>query len=782
MRRHAFKPTSGKQPMADRAQRKTGDIVGHASRLACPAEGTCINQTTRSGFAMSRFAASWGAIGWGAIGWGASGWGASGWGAIGWNAVGWVAVGWVAVGWVAVGWVVGSMPQPAFAQVPALPGAAPEGTAPEGTAGGTPASNAARGGPADEAQAGDPLALEQAQVAERYKRLEELLLKLAELESANNPTRAALLQQAAQLGKQGQLNELLNRAAKNLEDGRLSQAVEDQKTSRESLNRLLELLQSENRQDRVREQRETVKRWIEETDRLRRLQSSLRGRTEGGQATEKAAQDQDKLAQKAREIARDVSGGEDPQDDSKPADPQTNDDPSGDDKSSENKSGENKSGENQSGENQSGENQSGENQSGENQSGENQSGENQSGDDKTGENKSGDDKSGDDKSGDDKSGDDKSGDDKSGDDKSGDDKSGDEKSGDEKSGDEKSGDEKSGENKTGDDKSGENKSGENKSGEQQSGEQQSGEQQSGEQQSGEQQSGEQQSGEQEEAVPKDPTQRAAQRLKRAQQKMQDAQKQLEDAQRKGAVEKQREAERELEAAIEELEEILRQLREEEIERSLAALESRLRGMLQMQTKIYEETQRLSEISGGEGDRQVEIRASSLSLEERKVLAEGQRALLLLREEGTSAAFPEAMQQVLADVQSVVERLARADIGKLTVAIEQEIISSLEEMIEALVAVQKDQKKRQEQRQQGQPQQGQPGDQPLVDQLAELRLIRTLQIRVNKRTQTLSEALRDPNDIVGQAEATDMLEQIRGLADRQSSIQQVTRDIVVGKNK
>jgi hypothetical protein len=142
-----------------------------------------------------------------------------------------------------------------------------------------------------------------------------------------------------------------------------------------------------------------------------------------------------------------------------------------------------------------------------------------------------------------------------------------------------------------------------------------------------------------------------------------------------------------------------------------------------------------------------------------------------------------MAQLLVDVQSVVDRLAKADTGKLTVAIEQEIVSSLEEMIEALVAVQKDQKKRKEQRQSpgGQPG-GQPGEQPLVDQLAEMRLIRTLQLRVNKRTQSLSEALKDPNDVVGQADAEDISGQLRSLAERQASIKQVTRDIVVGKNQ
>jgi hypothetical protein len=265
--------------------------------------------------------------------------------------------------------------------------------------------------------------------------------------------------------------------------------------------------------------------------------------------------------------------------------------------------------------------------------------------------------------------------------------------------------------------------------------------------------------------------------------MQEAQQQLEEAQREGAVEKQRAAEERLREAIEELQEILRQLREEEVERSLASLETRLRRMLEMQSKVLEETQRLQEITGEGANRQVQIAANKLSQDERKILAEGERAHLLLREEGSSAAFPEALEQLNMDIASVTERLTAGDVGQLTVNIEQEIVKSLEEMVEALVQVQKDNQKKQQQQQQGQPPpSGEPGDQPLVDKLAELRLIRTLQVRINNRTTTLSNLLTDPNDPVGQTAEADIQQQLQDLAGRQSSIQQVTRNIVVGKGE
>src|SRR5262245_47527140 len=62
----------------------------------------------------------------------------------------------------------------------------------------TPAKTASAGGPTT----GDELALDQGQVADKYKRLEELMMKMAELEGAGNPKRAALLTRAVEQSKE----------------------------------------------------------------------------------------------------------------------------------------------------------------------------------------------------------------------------------------------------------------------------------------------------------------------------------------------------------------------------------------------------------------------------------------------------------------------------------------------------------------------------------------------------------------------------------------------------
>ena len=182
----------------------------------------------------------------------------------------------------------------------------------------------------------------------------------------------------------------------------------------------------------------------------------------------------------------------------------------------------------------------------------------------------------------------------------------------------------------------------------------------------------------------------ARRLEAARQRMNEAEAKLKEAQRQGAAEKQEEAIRELQLAKAELEEILRQLREEEIERTLAMLEARFRKMLQMQEEVYEGTVRLDKVPPAERTHSHEIEASRLSGRQSQIVVEVDKALLLLRDDGSAVAFPEAVEQMRDDMQQVVERLAQAKVGKITQGIEEDIIAALKEMIEALKKAQKDQ--------------------------------------------------------------------------------------------
>lgn len=257
--------------------------------------------------------------------------------------------------------------------------------------------------------------------------------------------------------------------------------------------------------------------------------------------------------------------------------------------------------------------------------------------------------------------------------------------------------------------------------------------------------------------------------------MREAQKNLEDAQREGAVEKQEEAIRELELAKAELEEILRQLREEEIMRMLAMLEARFRKMLQLQREVYEGTKRLDKVPRPQRSHNHEIEAGRLSSKETQIIIECDKVLLLLREDGTAVAFPEAVQQAREDMQQVEGRLAQVKVDQITQQIEEDIIAALEEMIEALKKAQKDteNKKKKPKR----PPSGSQQEPSLIDVLAELKMIRALQMRVNRRTERYAKLIQGE-----QAETEELLGAIRRLSEREERIHRVTLDLEMGKNK
>jgi hypothetical protein len=71
----------------------------------------------------------------------------------------------------------------------------------------------------------------------------------------------------------------------------------------------------------------------------------------------------------------------------------------------------------------------------------------------------------------------------------------------------------------------------------------------------------------------------------------------------------------------------------------------------------------------------------------------------------------------------------------------------------------------------------PSDPPLVEPLAELRMIRSLQLRVNRRTQTYARLIQG-----SEAGTRELREALGRLAERQRAIFDATRDIATGKNR
>ena len=170
-------------------------------------------------------------------------------------------------------------------------------------------------------------------------------------------------------------------------------------------------------------------------------------------------------------------------------------------------------------------------------------------------------------------------------------------------------------------------------------------------------------------------------------KMKQAEDKIAKKDNKEASDRQGEAIAELEKAKKKLEDLLRQIREEELERLLAALQARCEKMLAMQLQVLAGTEgifRVVEIQPNKEPRR-ENKQDSLKLSdnEKDIVTEATKAMEMLEAEGSAVAFPEVFQQVRQDMMHVQRRLEVTDVGVVTQAIERDIINTLKEMIEAL---------------------------------------------------------------------------------------------------
>ncbi|MEX1075416.1 MAG: hypothetical protein WED27_03075, partial [Pirellulales bacterium] len=272
--------------------------------------------------------------------------------------------------------------------------------------------------------------------------------------------------------------------------------------------------------------------------------------------------------------------------------------------------------------------------------------------------------------------------------------------------------------------------------------------------------------------------RTQRRVQEAEKRMQAAREKLNDATRREARSEQEKAVEELETARAELEEILRQLREEEVERLLVQLETRIRQMLRIERGILAAAEKLAaDMAMSQPEKRIE--GVRIGREQAEVTAEAARALTLVRDDGSAVAVPEALDQVHDDCVQAAARLTRGDVGQATLGFVGDIVTGLEEL---LAALEKSRRKEEEDRQQaggagGRP--AEPGEQPLVDKLAELKMLRSLQLRVNNRTQRFSQLLDEGTE---RATEPELIEALGRLAERQRSIERAARDIVTGRTE
>ena len=555
----------------------------------------------------------------------------------------------------------------------------------------------------------------QTSVAARFEKLQELLLRLAEMEAVENPERAALLRRAARQSSDQFILEKLKTASESLETEEFQKAVENQEAAAKELGSLLTLLMSEDRSERIRAEKDRVQQMVKDLKRTLNNQRSVRARTENGADLEQLEKEQKSVTERGKELSEQMEAGE--SEDLETESPAATEQESGEQENSESSS------DSESSSNSDTQTEQGEENQGKTQETDSERGENYPEESETDPNA--------------------------------------EKNASNEQSEENASNEGSEQNASESNPSESNPSESNPSESSQSESSQSNPDQSSQAQ-----------------PPQTPEQQAQQQLEQAIEKMQNAEKALEEAKREEATEQQRQAEEELREAIDELEKILRQLREEEMQRELAKLEARLKKMATMQAKLLDDTITLASTPPSQRNRQTDLKAGKLAFEEKKITLEADRAMLLLREEGSSVAFPEVVGQIREDTIRVSELLNETKIDTIAQGIQQDILAALEEMITSLQKAQRDlEQQRQQEQPPGSPPPSGQGEQPLVEAIAELKLIRTMQVRIQGTTNRYADLMNEGNRSI-----EEVLPLLRDLAERQDRLDQITRDIALERNQ
>lgn len=218
---------------------------------------------------------------------------------------------------------------------------------------------------------------------------------------------------------------------------------------------------------------------------------------------------------------------------------------------------------------------------------------------------------------------------------------------------------------------------------------------------------------------------------RAAQDMQQAADRLGEGQPGAAKQDQRSALEQLQQALDALDDALRQVRREEREETLAALEARFRSMLTREQQVREVVVTLDEKGVDNWSRVDELQLAESVETQQGVNEDCQATLRILLDEGTTVIVPELMRQVMVDMADVSARLDRSDTSAETQRVLSDIIAVLEEILEEI-----ERKREADARFEKTAQPSGDGPRPLLPGSAELKLLRSSQMRLNERTREL----------------------------------------------
>ena len=260
-------------------------------------------------------------------------------------------------------------------------------------------------------------------------------------------------------------------------------------------------------------------------------------------------------------------------------------------------------------------------------------------------------------------------------------------------------------------------------------------------------------------------------IAKAQQQMENAANRLQNQDAEGANREQNEAIKNLNEALEEIENRLSQLKEETQEEKLARLGARFTEMLARQQVVSAQTLELDEkqIATGTLRRSDRLALAKLAAEENALAEMSQEAYDLLVEDGTSVVFPRIVEDLKTDLQQCADGLKKQRTDSLTQLVQSEVETTLEELISALQRAQKEKQENDEGG--GSSGGGGGGNQPLLPPSAELKALRSAQMRVNRRTKQVDQ-LREVITKDPQIRA-----EIQNLFGRQAKIVEMTDEMI-----
>jgi len=207
----------------------------------------------------------------------------------------------------------------------------------------------------------------------------------------------------------------------------------------------------------------------------------------------------------------------------------------------------------------------------------------------------------------------------------------------------------------------------------------------------------------------------------------------------------------LKKAQEEIEKRLEELGEKMEDETIVKLEDIFREMLGRQQQATGQTVQLDAELRAEKDEELrrgdKITLRRLVQEEQALSGMADQALQLIEEDGTTISFPVVVENMRDNLNQVAAFLEQQATGLETQTLQHEIERTLEELIEALQIAKKAGN--------GSGQcKGGNCKPPLLPDTAELKLLRALQLRVNRRTRSFDEARPEgPLDALRKTEVT-----------------------------